>query len=117
MTAITFYRYEFVDEVMTLTLSEKPEEQGLVVHFMHATWEDDSDTHEVANGADDSAETAVVSWSLSDGVLTVEFEPEAADELGFDEEVEFELELPAEAVDEIRRRLTEILVDVPETRR
>jgi hypothetical protein len=116
MTTIAFYRFEVVDEVMTLTLSEKPEEEGLVVHFMHATWEDDEHTHEVANGADDSAETAVVAWSLTERVLAVTFDPEAADELGFDEDAEFELQLPAEAVADIRRRLTEILVDVPETR-
>ncbi len=116
MTAITFHRYEVVDEVMTLTLAEKPEEQGLVVHFMHATWEDDEHTHEVANGADDSAEAAVVAWSLSDQVLSVTFDPEAAGDLGFDEESHFELELPAETVADIRRRLTEILVHVPESR-
>jgi hypothetical protein len=116
MTAITFHRYEVVDEVMTLTLAEKPEEEGLVVHFMHATWEDDEHTHEVANGADDSAESAVVAWSLSDRLLAVTFDPEAAEDLGFDEEARFELELPAEAVAEVRRRLTEILVDVPESR-
>ncbi|GAA2613592.1 hypothetical protein [Paractinoplanes durhamensis] len=116
MTAISFYRYELVDEVMTLTLSEKPEEEGFTVHFMHATWEDDEHTHEVANGSDDSAETAVTAWSIADRVLSVTFEPEAAEELGFDEDLELELELPDAGIAEVRRRLTEILVDVPESR-
>jgi hypothetical protein len=112
MTAIAFCSYEVVDEVMTLTLSAEPGEDGLVVHFMRATWEDDDHTHEVANDAGGSAETAVWRWSLQDRVLSVSFSTEAAAELGFEQTEVFEL--PADRAADVRRHLTEILVDVPE---
>ena len=75
--------------------------------------EDDDHTHEVANDADDSAETAVSRWSLDGRMLAVTFGTEAAAELGFEEIMVFEL--PADRVTDVRRHLTEILVDVPET--
>ncbi len=64
------------------------------------------------NGADDSAETAVSRWSLDDRMLSVTFGTEVAAELGFEETMVFEL--PADLATDVRRHLTEILIDVPE---
>ncbi|GAA4249696.1 hypothetical protein [Dactylosporangium darangshiense] len=46
---MSYTHYEFVDDVMKLTLAEGPGEAGTVLHFTRATWDDDGETHVLCN--------------------------------------------------------------------
>lgn len=111
---ITYANYEYVDEVMTLTFAEGPGESGVIMHFMRAMWEDESDSHEVVNGDHDNVDGAVMAWRQSGNELHLRFHDVAAAQLGFDPETRLELDLAASQVGEVHQRLADILVDVPE---
>lgn len=112
---ISYAHFEEVDEVLTLTLAEGPGEDGTMIHFMRALWEDDDDVHQVDNGRHDSVDGAVRSWALAGHVLTVTFHAVAAAQLRYPETTVWELDLDEPAVDEVHDHLREIMVDVPET--
>jgi hypothetical protein len=110
---IGYANYEFVDEVMTLTLAEGPGEAGWLIHFMRAPWEDDSDIHQVVNADQTSADGAVAQWSFDGHELSFEFWPLAAAELGSPLYLTLELALSTEERADLVARLDEILIDVP----
>lgn len=112
---VSYAYYEFVDDVMTLTLAEGPGEAGQVVHFMRAAWEDDSHTHNITSGSGASIDSAVRAWHIDGSRLSTILKETAAMKLGLEERLEFELDLAVDQVAEVHERLTEILVDVEET--
>lgn len=114
---ITYVNYEFVDEVKTLTFAEGPGEAGFIMHLHRATWEDDDDVHEVVNGDGDNVLGAINEWRLTDSRLTLAFQHDAADELGFEHRIELDLEQQQAQLDleELRGHLADILIDVAES--
>jgi hypothetical protein len=112
---VSYAHFEFVDDVMTLTLAEGPGEAGRIVHFMRAMWEDDSHTHNVTSGSGVSIDSAIRAWHMDGNRLSTSLRETAALKLGFEEQLELELDLAGDQVAEVHERLTEILVDVSET--
>lgn len=108
---IRYVHYEYVDEVMTLTLAEGPGESGWLVHFMRPTWEDDSDTHSVVNQQHVSVENAVDTWAVRSGELLIAFHENAAAELGYARSLSLGLDVTSAEQDELGTRLDEILVN------
>jgi Immunity protein 10 len=111
---VTFARYEYVDEVHTLTLAEGPGESGTLIHLMRATWEDDADHHEVCNTEGISVAKAVRAWTLSNSDLVLTFQDSAAPKLGLPIDMNLDLDLPDPQRAEIHEHLAQILIDVPE---
>ncbi|MFI5910324.1 hypothetical protein [Dactylosporangium sp. NPDC051541] len=111
---MSYTHYEFVDDVMTLTLAEGPGESGTVLRFTRGPWE--REPHEVANGARERVESAVRGWRMTGERLEIELHDVPAAQLGLGPLLELTVDAAPPRVSRVHRALADILLDVPERR-
>ncbi|WP_433204202.1 hypothetical protein ACQP00_35500 [Dactylosporangium sp. CS-047395] len=111
---MSYTRYEFIDDVMTLTLAEGPGETGTVLRFKRGTWE--AEPHEVSSGVGERVESAVRRWRMTGERLEIELHDVPAAQLGLGPHLELTVDAAPPRVSRVHRALADILLDVPERR-